>query len=82
MNKIKQFFNITTAYTFEWNDLYACLTMVNVLAIMAFGLVASWLGLAIALLGLVRDFTVDRRINGIVMHCAMVVLNIYFISIL
>ena len=82
MNKIKQFFKISTAYRFEWNDLCAFMTLLNVIAIMIFGLSASWFGLGIALVGLARDFIVDRHINGIVTHLAMIMLNLYFLSIL
>ena len=82
MNKIKKFFNIRTSYKFEWNDLRAFMTLLNVIAIMIFGLPASWFGLAIAACGLIRDFTTDRHINGIVMHLTTICLNIYFISII
>jgi len=82
MEKIKKFFNITTAYKFEWNDLRAFMTLLNVICIMVFGLSAAWLGLAISVCGLIRDFTTDRHINGIVMHLTTVMLNIYFISML
>lgn len=76
---MKKFFNIEGKYKFEWNDL-RCLGMVaNVMLIMCFGLSISWFGLGIAIIGLVKDFTSDRRINGIVMHFASVVLNVYFL---
>lgn len=82
MEKVKQFFGINSAYKFEWNDLRAIITIINVVLIMIFGLSIAWFGLAVAIVGLVRDFTSDRHLNGILMHLASVVLNLYFISLL
>lgn len=76
-----QFFNLTTPYHFEWNDVRCLITVVNVLLIMMFRLSISWLGLIIALLGVVKDLAIDRRINGLVMHLSNVVLNTYFLVI-
>ena len=76
---MKKFFGIEEKYKFEWNDL-RCLGMVaNVILIMCFGLSISWFGLGIAVAGLVKDFTSDRHLNGIVMHFASAILNIYFL---
>ena len=77
---MKDFFNITSPYKFEWNDLRAAVTLLNVILIMIFGLSISWFGLFIAVVGLVKDFTSDRHINGILMHLSTLVLNIYFLS--
>lgn len=82
MNAIKKFFKIETPYQFEMNDLRALIQVVNVILIMIFGLSVSWFGLALAVFGLVKDFTTDRRINGITMHFASAVLNIYFLTLL
>jgi len=82
MERIKKFFGIETAYKFEWNDLRAVITIINVILIMIFGLSIAWFGLAVALLGLIRDFTKDRHINGILMHFSSVILNIYFLLLL
>lgn len=68
-------------YKFEWNDLRAFITVVNVILIMIYGVSISWFGLTIALIGLVKDFTTDKRINGIVMHLANVSLNLYFLTL-
>ena len=77
---MKDFFNITSPYKFEWNDLRAAVTLLNVILIMIFGLSISWFGLLIAVIGLVKDFTSDRHINEILMHLSTLVLNIYFLS--
>lgn len=82
MEKVKAFFNINGAYRFEWNDLRAAATVLNVILIILFGLSIAWLGLGIAVVGLIKDFTTDRRINGIIMHLASMVLNIYFLTLL
>lgn len=79
---MKEFFGITQKYTFEWNDLRCLAMILNVVLVMFFGLSISWLGLGIAVVGLIKDFTSDRHINGILMHCASMALNIYFLILL
>ena len=76
---MKEFFGIDGAYKFEWNDLRAFITVVNVILIMIYGLSIAWFGLAVAAVGVVKDLIVDHRINGLVMHVANLVLNIYFL---
>ena len=49
---------------------------------MIFGLSIAWFGLAVALIGTIKDLKVDRHINGLVMHLANVALNIYFLTML
>lgn len=79
---MKNFFNITTPYTFDFNDIRCILTVFNVIMIITFGLSVAYIGLAIALFGTVRDFFCEeRRINGTVQHLAMVILNLYFVSL-
>lgn len=78
-DKMKNFFNIDTNFRLEWNDIRALATVINVVLIMTLGLQTAWFGLAIAVLGIIKDLTVDRHINGLVMHLATVVLNIYFL---
>lgn len=79
---MKKFFRIEESYKFKWNDLRAGITFINVILIMIFGLSIAWFGLIIALIGLIKDFTTDRRINGILMHFSSVILNVYFLSLL
>ena len=80
--KLKTYFQIEENYKFEWNDLRAFITLLNVIFIMVFGLKIAWFGLAIGLLGLIKDILVDRRINGIIMHLSNIILNIFFMCIL
>lgn len=79
---IKRFFRIETTYKFEMNDLRAIIQIINVVLIMIYGLSIAWFGLAIAVAGLIKDFTTDRHINGIAMHTANIVLNLYFLNLL
>lgn len=79
---MRAFFNIETAYKFEWNDLRCFITIINVILIMIYGLSISWFGLTIAIIGIIKDLTIDRHINGLLMHISSVVLNIYFLLLL
>lgn len=81
MEKIKQFFKIEQPYKFEWNDLRAVITVINVVLVMVFGLSIAWFGLAVGILGLIKDLLVDRHINGLVMHLANIGLNIFFVCL-
>lgn len=82
MTRIKEFFHIEENYKFEWNDLRCFITLVNVILIMIYGLSISWFGLAVAVIGIIKDLTTDRRINGLLMHLSNVALNIYFLTLL
>lgn len=76
---MKKFFNIKGGYKFEWNDLRCFITVINVILVMIYGLSISWFGLAVAVVGIIKDLTTDRRINGLLMHVANMSLNIYFL---
>lgn len=76
---MKNFFKIDTTYKFEWNDLRAFVTVLNVVLIMIYGLSIAWFGLGVAIIGIVKDLTVDHRINGLIMHLANVALNVFFL---
>lgn len=82
MEKVKQFFKIEEPFRWEYNDLRAFITVVNVALIMTFGLSIAWFGLAVAVIGTIKDLKIDRHINGLVMHLASVALNIYFLILL
>lgn len=79
---MKEFFKIEGAYRFEYNDLRCLITVINVILIMIYGLSIAWFGLAVAVIGVIKDLAIDRHINGLVMHLSSVVLNIYFIILL
>ena len=76
---MRKFFRIEKNSKFEWNDLRCFVTLVNVILIMIYGLSISWFGLAVAVLGIVKDLTTDRKINGLLMHYSNAILNIYFL---
>ena len=78
---MKKFFRIEESYKFEWNDLRCFITVVNVILIMIYGFSISWFGLAVAAVGIIKDLTTDRKINGLLMHVANLILNIYFLLI-
>ena len=76
---MKKFFRINEPYKFEWNDLRCFVTIINVILIMVYGLSIAWFGLIVAFVGVIKDLTVDRKINGLLMHVANVALNVYFL---
>ena len=79
---MKEFFNVKTAYRFEWNDVRCGITLLNVILIMLFGLQVSWFGLAVALFGVCKDLSQHRHINDVLMHLSSVALNVYFLILL
>lgn len=66
-------------YEFEWNDIRAVVTLINVILIMKYGLTVAWVGIVIAGIGVIKDIAVDRKINGFVMHSANIMLNLFFL---
>lgn len=79
MERIKNFFGIKEKYKFELGDFYAIMFLINVILIMTIGIIASWFGLAVAIIGLFIDLFTDRHINSIISHLSSIVLNIYFL---
>lgn len=81
---MKNFFNITTEkYIFDYNDIRCLLTLFNVTMIIIFGLSIAWIGLSIAVFGFIRDMVVEeRKINSTLQHLSMIVLNLYFVSLM
>lgn len=78
-NVLKKFFCIEKNYKFEWNDLRAFINTINVILIMIYGLSIAWFGLTVAIIGIIKDLTTDRHINGLIMHLSNVVLNVFFL---
>ena len=78
---MKKFFRVNEPYRFDWNDLRCFATVVNVILIMVYGLSIAWFGLGVAVVGVIKDLTTDRRISGLIMHLSGVVLNIYFLLV-
>ena len=68
-------------YKFEWNDLRAATTLLNVVLIIIYGLSISWFGLALAILGVIKDLTDETfRWNSLIMHLSNVILNVFFLA--
>lgn len=83
MQRVKKFFNIKGNYKFDYNDIRCLLTVLNVILILKFGLSVAFIGLAIAVFGTIRDLVYEeRRINSTIQHLAMVILNLYFVSLM
>ena len=76
---MRKFFHIKTPYKFEWGDIGCLSTILNVVLIIAIGLSASWFGLFLNLVEIVLDLAERRRINLLLIHLSMVILNIYFL---
>ena len=79
---MKKFFYIEEAYRFEWNDIRAIATIVNVILIMMFGLKIAWFGLFLAVVGIIKNYKGDRHINSYIMYVANIILNVYFLLLL
>ena len=79
---MKNFFHIESAYTFEWNDIRAFITIINVILIILFGLQVAWFGLAVAFIGIIKELTGNRHINCLASYIATIVLNINFLILL
>lgn len=76
---IKRFFRIEKPFKLEYNDIRAFITLLNVILIIAFGRSFAWFGLITSVIGLIKDYNTDRRINGFLMHGANTILNIYLL---
>lgn len=81
---MRKFFNITTdKYIFDYNDIRCLLTLINVILVITFGLSVAWIGLAIAVFGTIRDMVCEeRKINSTIQHLTMIVLNVYFVTLM
>lgn len=79
---MKQFFNIENPYKFEWNDLRAVITVINVTLIILYGLSVAWFSLAIAVIGIIKETCGARHVNCYVSYIATIALNINFLILL
>lgn len=82
MERVKKFFRIDGKYRFEINDLRALLQLINVSLIIFAGFqVGATFGLIIAVFGFVKDVITDRHINGMIIHYASIILNLYILTL-
>lgn len=64
---------------FEINDVRCALTMLNVVLVLCFGTSFAFIGLAVTLFGIFKDWKTDRHINGFLMHGANFVMYLCLI---
>ena len=76
---IKEWFELNKPYHFETNDIIALLNLFNTFAVITFGLIASWFGLAVAIICIIDDIIEVRRFNLVVLHLSIAILNAYFL---
>lgn len=82
MKEIKKFFRITEKkYVFEWCDISAILTILNVTLVLAGFWFAPIFGLMNCVLSLVLNVKFKAHINMYVIQIYLVVLNIYFLTL-
>ena len=78
---MKDYFELNKPYRFEVNDVIALLNLFNAIAVMRFGLIASWFGMVLALGCVVDDVIEVRRLNLIILHLSIAILNTYFLLV-
>lgn len=78
---MKEFFGITESFRFEWNDVVAFITLLNVTLVLLGFSWAPILGIANGVLSLALNAKYRAHINLYVMQLAIIILNIYFLSL-
>lgn len=78
---MREFFGITESLKAEWNDLSACITVLNVALILARFWWAPILGITNCILSIVLNVRYRAHINLYVIQIALIVLNIYFLTL-
>lgn len=78
---VKKFFKIETPYKFEWGDVSALITVLNVALILMGMWWAPIIGLVGCALNLALNVRTHAHINLYLIQIALVVLNIYFLTL-
>ena len=78
---MKKYFNLTAPYHFEWNDIFGPANFINTILVIKFGLVASWFGLLVSISCIVNDVIEVRKLNLILLHLSIAILNCYFLLV-
>jgi len=60
--------NINSPLKKEINNARCALTILNVVLVLSFGVSFAWIGLGVALFGLIKDFVTERNLNELIMH--------------
>ena len=58
----------------EWNDIRALLSVLNLGAFLYLGKSIAIFGVCVAILGLMKDIFVDKKINGAVLHSTSLIM--------
>lgn len=77
---MKKFFGIMASYKFERMDLAALFAILNTIAIIAWNR-GAYVGLPVNVIGLVWDLRSKPHINNVVMRLALIVMNVYFLTL-
>ena len=60
----------------EWNDIRALLSVLNLGAFLYFGKSLAIFGVCVAILGLMKDYFVDKKISGAVLHSVALIMSL------
>ena len=66
-------------YQFEWNDIRAILNFLNVILLIIFGRSFAYISLLIAFIGLIKDATIDKKFNGVILHFSSILITLMLI---
>ena len=77
---MKKFFSITQPYVYERMDAAAFFAVLNTIAIIVWNC-GAWVGLPVNIVGLWLDLRDHPHINNVVMRLALIVMNIYFLTL-
>ena len=78
---MKKFFSIEEKkYVFEWNDITAFFTVVNVILVMSSFAWAPWIAIGNCIISLLLNIRYRTHINLYIIQIALVILNIYFLK--
>lgn len=69
-----------TKYKFERMDFESAMMIINVVVIIAWNK-GAYVGLPVAIIGLVWDLIDKVHVNGILMHLALIIMNHHFLMI-
>jgi len=74
---MKKFFRIEKNYSFEINDLRAVLVLLNFYLIIRYNISFYYLVFAASIFGIIKDYTIDKKINGFIIHIIGALLSLY-----
>lgn len=82
IKKIKEFFGVESdKYIFEWNDVSAVLTILNVALVICGYNWAPWVGIVNSCISLLLNVKYKMHFNLYTIQIALIILNAYFLSL-